>query len=191
MIDWFDDKTVAVVGNSMSLFNHEYGKEIDSHDLVVRMNKAPMVHTDTRTAHIHGRRTDVWAMWNIDDYTEYMNKVGYKGKRFMVGPVKSRRYEYDADCVLPAKYTKMVKETVDIKTPSTGFFILYFLANDTRVKEVSVFGFDWKETMSWSDKSYRDRHHDFLKERDYCLNVIFKKPNFKHFVMRVDHARIR
>lgn len=31
-------KSVAIVGNAESLFNYKYGKDIDSHDIVIRMN---------------------------------------------------------------------------------------------------------------------------------------------------------
>lgn len=37
------DKSVAVVGNAQHLFERRYGTEIDSHDVVVRINRAAML----------------------------------------------------------------------------------------------------------------------------------------------------
>lgn len=37
-LDIFKDKSVALVGNAESLLHDSYGKEIDSHDIIIRMN---------------------------------------------------------------------------------------------------------------------------------------------------------
>ena len=34
MKSWFAGKTVAVVGNAISLFDKTYGQEIDNHDVI-------------------------------------------------------------------------------------------------------------------------------------------------------------
>lgn len=39
LLDSLDGKSVAIVGNSMSLLSHRYGDLIDGHDIVVRMTK--------------------------------------------------------------------------------------------------------------------------------------------------------
>ena len=36
-----NSKTIAIVGNSKKLLDHNYGKLIDSHDYVIRFNRAP------------------------------------------------------------------------------------------------------------------------------------------------------
>ena len=36
---WFEDKSIAIVGNASFIFERDYGKKIDSFDVVVRINK--------------------------------------------------------------------------------------------------------------------------------------------------------
>ena len=36
------NKSIAIVGNARALANHELGADIDAHDLVLRINSAPM-----------------------------------------------------------------------------------------------------------------------------------------------------
>jgi hypothetical protein len=57
-------KTVAVVGNSQSLFDSCYGSDIDSHDIVIRFNKAaPLLISNVENS--HGSKFDLWAFWTI------------------------------------------------------------------------------------------------------------------------------
>ncbi|MEO9460089.1 MAG: glycosyltransferase family 29 protein [Lentilitoribacter sp.] len=52
-----EGKTVAIVGNARSLETQNYGAEIDAHDIVIRLNDAPII-----AAASHGRRTDWMAV---------------------------------------------------------------------------------------------------------------------------------
>ena len=52
-----EGKTVAIVGNARSLETQNYGAEIDAHDIVIRLNNAPII-----AAASHGRRTDWMAV---------------------------------------------------------------------------------------------------------------------------------
>jgi hypothetical protein len=56
MKEWFEGKTVALIGNAMSLFEKTYGEEIDSHDVVVRLNKAAMLYDRMSAEKSHGRK---------------------------------------------------------------------------------------------------------------------------------------
>lgn len=58
-------KRIAVVGNALSLFDKSYGEEIDTHDIVIRFNKAaPLYHTHD-VSKTHGSKTHVWAFWTV------------------------------------------------------------------------------------------------------------------------------
>lgn len=52
-----EGKTVAIVGNARSLETQNYGAEIDAHDIVIRLNNAPIIAVAS-----HGRRTDWMAV---------------------------------------------------------------------------------------------------------------------------------
>ena len=69
-----ENKSVAVVGNSQSLFNKEYGKFIDYHDIVIRFNKPAILYSNNvnNVEISHGTKMDVWAFWTI---SAFYNKV--------------------------------------------------------------------------------------------------------------------
>jgi hypothetical protein len=70
------DKSIAVVGNSNSLFSQEFGSEIDSHDFVIRFNKPATFYCDFDVSVTHGLKTDVWAFWSIGAFIQRtLNKL--------------------------------------------------------------------------------------------------------------------
>ena len=67
-----DCKTVAVVGNSESLFSKEYGSEIDSHDIVIRFNKPANFYYHHDVSKSHGEKTTVWMFWSIGAFIKHV-----------------------------------------------------------------------------------------------------------------------
>jgi hypothetical protein len=63
-----EGKTIAVVGNSTSLFEQSFGAEIDSHDIVIRFNKPANFYCDFDVSNTHGNKTNVWAFWSIGGF---------------------------------------------------------------------------------------------------------------------------
>jgi len=61
---YFENKRVAVVGNAQSLFNTQYGTEIDDHEIVIRINTPAIFYDDLVSRHSHGTRIHVWAFWD-------------------------------------------------------------------------------------------------------------------------------
>lgn len=55
--DLFKNKTIAVVGNSRSILEKKYGKEIDEHDIVIRFNN----YVTKGYEEYVGTKTNVWA----------------------------------------------------------------------------------------------------------------------------------
>lgn len=53
---FFENKTVAIVGNATSLLGKKYGKQIDSHDIVIRFNRGYIINEEAQ-----GVKTTVWA----------------------------------------------------------------------------------------------------------------------------------
>jgi len=77
MKDLIDKKTVALVGNSQSLFNYQYGSEIDDHDVVIRINNTAIYYDDNRRT--HGTRNTIWAFWDVLKFLTSQKQ--YRGPR--------------------------------------------------------------------------------------------------------------
>jgi hypothetical protein len=63
-----ENKSVAVIGNASSLFEKEYGEEIDAHDIVIRFNKAANFYCNYDVSKTHGQKTHIWAFWSIGGF---------------------------------------------------------------------------------------------------------------------------
>jgi hypothetical protein len=183
MKEWFEGKTVALIGNAMSLFEKTYGEEIDSHDVVVRLNKAAMLYDRMSAEKSHGRKTNVWIFWNTSEYKSHFLKYP-KVKKMHAG----HQARFDAntkhvDFVYPMKpnYEMLRKKAGNHNNPTTGLIAIDWIMF-CKPKCLSIYGFDWKETPTFTDpKRVRDRAcpHDFPTEKAYVANEILILPNVR------------
>jgi hypothetical protein len=171
--EWFDFKTVALVGNAQSLFDHEFGQEIDAHDLVVRLNKAVFELPKLDAAKSHGTRTDVWGMWSSFDYRHDIPK--FKGKTIHL-------WRFNPASVSHVSEPSLTE--INKKRPSCGILMLDLLAK-TRATAVDVYGFDWKATKTFTAPSMHIGPHDFVAEKEYCFANFFNLP---HFTLKHAHG---
>jgi hypothetical protein len=183
MKQWFEGKTVALVGNAMSLFDKQYGKEIDAHDVVVRLNKAAMLYTRDDCEDSHGKRTDVWMFWNAAEYKSHFHKT--KAKKVHVGHQGRNAGNLSTvDFVYPKEYYEYLRDKVgNHRNPTTGIMSLDYISRCNPAK-ISVYGYDWKETPTFTDPSRKkDRHcpHDHDTEKEYCRTVFFTQ---QHIILK-------
>jgi hypothetical protein len=180
MKSWFNKKSVALVGNSMALFDQSYGEEIDSHDVVVRMNKAAMLLNRFDAAKSHGKRTDVWIFWSVREYFRHFDK--HRGVLKMHAGHQNRISNTInlADFVYPEElYTKLKEVSGPKKNPTTGFIAIDYIMH-CKPSKLSVYGFDWKETPTHTDPNRKDEArcpHDYDVEKTYCMDHVFSRPN--------------
>ncbi|XP_030643610.1 CMP-N-acetylneuraminate-beta-galactosamide-alpha-2,3-sialyltransferase 1-like [Chanos chanos] len=167
-------RTCAVVGNSGNLLGSHYGKLIDIHDFVFRMNKGPTkgFETDvgTKTTHrviypesavdVDNSTHLVLApfktldlQWLISAFTTKDIKRTYKNVRTTIQANKNKVM------VLHPAFMKYVYESWLQKHgryPSTGFLVLVLALHVC--DEVNVFGFGADKNGNW--------HHYFEKVRN-------------------------
>lgn len=62
-------KRIAVVGNSTSIFDKNYGAEIDANDLVLRFNKPAVFYNYENIEKTHGTKFDLWAFVSFKSFT--------------------------------------------------------------------------------------------------------------------------
>ena len=157
-------RRIALVGNAQSLLNTQFGSQIDSMDLVVRMNHGVILKPMCQ-----GFRTDVLAMscrmpesdlvrqfdpptivwvsprwWYIQPYSRaVMRRVFFYPRR-------------DSERLSRAK--------LDGKRPSTGFMMTQLLLQ-LGAGEVHLFGFDFGSTPTFYNAP------DYLTPRDYAAEA--------------------
>jgi hypothetical protein len=180
MKKWFENKTVALVGNAASLFDKEYGEEIDSHDVVVRMNKAAMLINRFDAENSHGKRTDVWIFWSVGEYHKYFDKHRDVIKIHAGHQNRDRPMIKLVDFVYPDDlYEKLKEVSGPKKNPTTGFIAIDYILY-CNPSMMSVYGFDWKMTPTHTDPNRKHEAkcpHDYDVEKQYCIDHIFSRPN--------------
>lgn len=166
MREVFENKTISVVGNAKSLFDKNYGEEIDSADVVCRIKRGFfMLHPNDVKS--HGKKTDVWFLnWFK---TMNPNKVTSKSCNNIIEILHHPEIDIE-----------WLKKDLGHHRPSTGLRILHLIST-YNPKKVIVYGFDWKETPSFHDKSIHDDRHNFPREKEYCKERFF---NSNKFILR-------
>lgn len=175
MEEWFENKTVSVVGNAASLLNHSFGNEIDKAEVVVRINRGGYKFPQFPTQ--MGKKLDVWCMQNIRQNKAHFRKIHM---------TNCKRIQMDTFDVSPefsdmADYIFSNEQRLDLeknltKKASTGLRVLY-LVDKMNPRHVNVYGFDWKQTYSWHERR-KCVAHVFSEERQYCIDNFFIKENF-------------
>jgi hypothetical protein len=178
MRQWFEGKTVALIGNATYLFDLSYGEEIDSHDVVVRLNKAAMLYTNMKSGDSHGYRTDVWMFWNANEYKNYFKNT--KAKLMHMGHQgRNTGNRHGIDFMYPDEpYAKLRKVAGKHNNPTTGFMALDYIIS-CKPKSLDVYGFDWKETPTFTDpdrKKEKNCPHDYEAEKEHCAKFFFSRP---------------
>jgi hypothetical protein len=222
MIDLVRNKTVAVVGNSSSLFEKDYGEFIDSHDIVIRFNKPAIFYKDLECEKSHGKKIDAWAFVSYksfeegvllkEDSIEEVKKNFYENDKIKKLYVKKTEKNEEDSITYPGNYSMLLR--IDIANNiakykisnlnkikkrfpyriyeyncTTGLIILHWLFMSAP-KKVSIFGFDFKMTPTFSEKERFEEEiqnrldtrckHNFEVEEIYVKNVLLpRRKNFR------------
>lgn len=180
MNEWFDNKSIAIIGNAKSLFNKEYGDEIDSHDVVIRINKGIEVCTQPSNTKSHGKKVDVWcfnlygSLENFDNTMKKKLPQTYKRLQMNYSPLVNK-----FDSSISENAINEIKNIFTPKKITTGFRILHYITK-FQTKSVNVYGYDWKATPTYymNYRSTADLSHDYTKEKEYCFKHYFNSGKF-------------
>lgn len=175
MKEWFEGKTVAVVGNAASLIQQNFGKEIDQAQVVVRINRGG--YRFVEFSRQMGNKIDVWCMQNIRQNKAFFDKPHTRkvNKMQMDTIDVSPQFSEMAHVVFSNEDRKILESSLP-KKASTGLRVLYYISKQNP-KSVNVYGFDWKQTYSWHERR-KCVAHDFEAERNYCFEHFFSNGLF-------------
>lgn len=175
--DLIEAKSVAIVGNALSLFNCSYGQQIDSHDIVIRLNKAAMWYDRFDVPQSHGKRTDIWMFWSAHEYrpmiTDLIKRNSNVVKVHCSTVMRHHGNVSMVDLLYPIKQHHQLCRAAKIDNPTTGLMAIDFCLS-ANPSTVSLYGFDWKATPTWTDpdRVYDQQcPHDHCAERLYCQQL--------------------
>lgn len=168
---FFNNKTISVVWNANSLLESNYGTLIDSADIVCRFNLGPKLIAPQS----HGTRTD-WCIYNNYSWASSANAFD------ITANCKWLEINYDFELVLDMEidaYTLPQESRIKFGNdhPSIGITFLHYLTT-CNPKQVNIFGFDWKRTHTWYNRSRKWKKerirsgHNWQKELDYFKEFI-------------------
>ena len=192
---FFFNKRIAVVGNADSLFDSNYGKLIDSHDIVCRFNLGITANNPKS----HGTRTD-WLIYNNVEFAIKNNLFSYNCKNFIqtrdIYLTPEQYQDLDIASLKNINIIHLSKHldqdliklgNLNCKFPSIGLCFLYVLTH-CHPKQVSIFGFDWKKTITFYNanrklkKELQKKKHDWEKEQLFFYNhILDSHSNFKQY----------
>lgn len=168
-----DGKSVALVGNALSLSERSYGHMIDACDVVIRCNRAPMPSGVS-----HGTRTDFIATsTELDEgimvekgasHILWMSPPRYALQNWIVRSQGFFLYPKE-------RHQKLSREVV---RPTTGLMVIDLLSASS-CRSVLLFGFDFFKTASISNVQAKTiMPHDGSAEEKFVLSLIVRDPRF-------------
>jgi hypothetical protein len=137
MRELIENKRVAIVGNAQSLFDHDHGTEIDSHDTVCRLNRGIQIVNPIA----QGSKTDIWGYGDYSLIKNCMDDSSCKNtihlSRFRLQPLTSPKTRYYVDL----NELSDLESTLTWSFPSSGLIILFYILNRNPIS-TTVYGFD-------------------------------------------------
>jgi len=163
-----EGKRVAIVGNARSLFDKAYGEEIDSYDIVIRINRGPIMSpkiSGTRTSVI---ASSIWISPGLFRQRDASLMLWLTPKRRSF-PLWLLKKKYQG-AVFPAQLHRDLTSTLASR-PSSGVMAVTAIL-DCNPSEVTLFGFDGFKSRSLSGEAQRySGPHDFDAEQELLMGL--------------------
>lgn len=163
-------KRIALVGNARALADHRHGAEIDAHDLVVRINRAPMPSPES-----HGCRTD-WLALAVRLGAEDRARIA--PARYLWMSPKRKRLDWQT-AISPGFYLHPQMDYQSLKTrmgavPTTGAMLIDLFAH-SGMAALTLYGFDFFASLSLSGHRTAEQvPHDFGAEARFVGDLMLK-----------------
>lgn len=147
-------KRVAIVGNAQSLFDSNFGKEIDEHDFIIRFNKGFITNLKAQ-----GTKTSL-ACFAVTLPLSEIQK--YHAKWYMD---RSNAYHNQVPYQISHTDRMPLKEKLNGTHPSSGFLLLDFcLASGA--KSIDLYGFDFEKTPTFYNPVGYKTPHNYSREEE-------------------------
>ena len=166
------DKKIIIVGNSSRLFNHNYGRLIDSYDIVVRINRG--YQQGNLYNKIIGSKTTILSI-GVKSGNAAMEIIGVNPFTYVLSPIIwSDKLQLPNVYNVEVKDYNILKDSANTNKPSTGISTYNFFNNLNSFNRLDLVGFDFFE----SSNSFRNQlghlrvaDHTGIKEKEFFKKV--------------------
>ena len=168
MFNLLSGKSIAIVGNSESIFGSNLGAEIESNDIIIRLNKGFVKKPADQ-----GLRT------NLIGLTPELSEVEiidlFKPEKFLMLIPKMRHYKLfnqnsiENTLFYNFRYWLQDRRLIG-RRPSSGFMAISWVVKLKIAKEINIYGFDFGATPTYYNPRGYKTPHNYKKEKDIILN---------------------
>lgn len=170
-------KSIAVVGNASSLLDANHGSEIDTHDVVIRMNRGLPKNREKQ-----GQKTTILAFSVFPQIADIYPQFG-ADKLIWMSPKLRDEAPTDLDLEF---YSLELWDILHAKLgarPSVGAMVLDYVSTFGS-QSVDIYGFDFKRTTSTYLEAPHIGPHNYQAEEAFCLSLV----NERNWRIRRDYA---
>jgi hypothetical protein len=172
-------KSIALVGHAKGLSATQQGKDIDQHDIVIRMKDA-----QNQLPASHGTKT-TWLATNRIVPRQRLRELSPEHIFFMATHDRWRIAPFVVAgwsvSFYPAKQWQALSAKLGNARPSTGMMTIDHIVNAGTFASFDLYGFDFFESGSLTKrKTDRPAPHEFGREKDLVLQWVEADPRFTH-----------
>ena len=164
-------RRIAVIGNAQSILEHQYGSDIDSHDVVIRLNLGSIVDQVSQ-----GSRTDILGFSFPQVTSSWVEQNLGRPKLIWLTPknrdnsayfdsFKQNIYYY------PISRWEKLSKAIKNGRPSSGLMMID-LVQIMQPKEINLFGFDFKKTKTYYLKNDHVGPHSWDLEEKLVTKIL-------------------
>lgn len=191
--DYCKGKTVLLVGNARDIVKQKYGSQIDSYDIIVRMNHG---HPIAKYAKNMGTKYSIWSHGflsqkkQITEYGKIKKRIDF---HIETNEQKLCKRIFDKKAFLiPKKWYKVGYEKKSKgKEMSTGLNTAFFFVDWVgTMSEISIVGFDFLKTGNAILQSASARKfHDTAREEKEMIDLLSKSGKYLPFNENYNFAK--
>ncbi|MFW6242674.1 MAG: hypothetical protein ACOC2W_00785 [bacterium] len=172
LFEYIKNKSIAIIGNSQSLYDNNWFDQINKYDIVVRMNfgislKSDQMIKTTKRCEIYAENQDAICLRNYDKY----NTLDLPKYKILVSHYSRHIDNIDVDYVLSDEYLDRYKIELGRK-PSTGYRLIRLFIDFGNFKQLGIFGFDFFSTPNFFNPKLNHSAHDPDREQYMLFGYI-------------------
>lgn len=151
MLDLIEGKTVAIVGNSVELFESSFGDEIDSFEVVCRLNRGAEIIDSQK----QGTKITIWGYGDFDIVRSIFDSIHCDNTIHLSENRQSHKISKKTKHYMDLSELSELKKELLWNFPSSGLMMLYYIIN-RNARLVSLFGFDFNRSPSWPNNNWEN-----------------------------------